>query len=166
MSATVIPLHPSRPPVPGPEVAIADMAAALGRAEVALHQSGDTARTQRIEIADLRDKLDAARAERDARLTCADARAFAIVALAVGVLLGSAIASFAAPMQERGEVCLALIANADAHATSVIPDWPRGWSAVPTDEQQDAIFAADGEGDPDAVAALEIFGQAMDLGCW
>lgn len=62
-------------------------------------------------------------------------------------------------------VCEILVNEGNAYAEQVIPGWPEGMAA-PTEEQADAIFAADGAGDPDAMAAMDRFGEAVERGCW
>ena len=166
MTASVIPLFPSRPPVPGPEVAIAELAAALGRAHDEINERAIETAAAWAETDAMRARAAEASRERDARLTGGEVRSLCIGALAFGVILGSAIASFAAPIPPAAETCSILVAEADAHAARVVPAWPMGLGGEPTTEQQDAIFAADGEGDPDAAEALLIYGRAMDAGCW
>ncbi len=110
----------------------------------------------RIETEMLRQAIEKAAARKRA--------AFA-TAFALGLILGAAGASFAAPVPPHSEACVALTAEGDLYAALVVPDWPGG-AAMPTEQQQDAIFAADGLGDPNAREALRVYGLAMDQGCW
>lgn len=67
--------------------------------------------------------------------------------------------------QTAPQTCAQLVRAANAHARQVVPDWPGGMD-WPSDEQADAMFAADGAGDVDAVRAMDLFAEAEDRGCW
>ncbi len=86
-------------------------------------------------------------------------------AFALGLILGAAGASFAAPVPPAGEACVALAAEGDRYAALVVPGWPANPRDL-TDEQMDAFFAADGAGDPNAAEAVKAYEEAVRRGCW